>query len=83
MTHAGGGMTMWRAKALALDIKITHSESRGTWFTAGDFRFMMQLACAHDFRSAKSSSRSLYPFTDGSFVILSASDMAAIVSLLG
>lgn len=37
----------------------------------------------HDFRSANSSSRSVYPFTDGSFAILSASNMAAIVSLLG
>lgn len=41
------------------------------------------LCFSHAFRSAKSSSRSLYPFTDGSFAILSASNMAAIVSLLG
>ena len=38
---------------------------------------------SHAFRSAKSSSRSLYPFTDGSFAIRSASNMALIVSLLG
>ena len=37
----------------------------------------------HAFRSANSSSRSVYPFTAGSFAILSASSMAAIVSLLG
>ena len=41
------------------------------------------LCFSHAFRSVKSSSRSLYPFTDGSFAILSASNMAAIVSLLG
>ena len=38
---------------------------------------------SHAFRSAKSSSRSLYPFTDGSFAILFASSIAAIVSEFG
>ena len=37
----------------------------------------------HLFRSANNSSRSLKPFTDGSFAILSASSMAATVSLFG
>ena len=37
----------------------------------------------HVFRSANSSSRSVYPFTAGSFAILSASSIAATVSLLG
>ena len=41
------------------------------------------LRLSHAFRSAKSSSKSLYPLTDGSFAILSASNIAAIVSLLG
>ena len=38
---------------------------------------------SHDFRSAKSSSKSLYPFACGSFAILSASSIAAIVFLSG
>ena len=37
----------------------------------------------HAFKSLNNSSRSLYPFTAGSFAILSASIMAAIVSLFG
>ena len=41
------------------------------------------LRLSHAFRSAKSSSKSMYPLTDGSFAILSASNIAAIVSLLG
>lgn len=38
---------------------------------------------AHAFKSANNSSVLVYPFTEGSFAILSASSMAAIVSLLG
>ena len=38
---------------------------------------------SHAFRSANSSSRSVYLFTAGSFAILSASSMAATVSLPG
>mgnify|MGYP007039319687 CR=1 FL=1 len=38
---------------------------------------------SHAFSSANSSFRSVYPFTAGSFAILSASSIAATVSLLG
>ena len=42
-----------------------------------------QLDIAYLFKSANSSSTSVYPFTDGFLAIFSASNIAAIVSLFG
>lgn len=38
-----GGAMMWRTDALSEGIKISHSESRGTWFTVGFWCFMISL----------------------------------------
>ena len=48
-------------------IKITHSESRGTWFTVDDFRFMMQLACAESCFYTLSGIWRSAPITSGRF----------------
>src|SRR5699024_5900387 len=85
--------------AVLLRQRFAHRQQRHDLFQQFDFQAALDcplvvlfesgrvldgvLCFPHFFRSANNSSRSLYPFTDGSFAILSASSMAAIVSLLG
>lgn len=55
----------------------------GTHGVRPSFRTEHGLCFFHVFKSANNSSRLVYPFTEGSFAILSASSMAVIVSLFG